>query len=116
MIKAVFIDIDGTLLDFEACVEESMRVGLTENGIEYVLVKNFDRCNSIRVKSSLLGDFQVMNSLEAITAAELCGIDAVNASLTLEEIKGIKGRLEQIDVAEKEKILMKKILLNLVFH
>lgn len=35
MIKAVFIDIDGTLLDFEACVEESMRVGLTENGIEY---------------------------------------------------------------------------------
>ena len=75
----------------------------TENGIEYVLVKNFDRCNSIRVKSSLLGDFQVMNSLEAITAAELCGIDAVNASLALEEIEGIKGRLEQIDVAEKEK-------------
>ena len=35
MIKAVFIDIDGTLLDFEACVEESMRIGLTENGIEY---------------------------------------------------------------------------------
>lgn len=35
MVKAVFIDIDGTLLDFEACVEESMRCGLIENGIEY---------------------------------------------------------------------------------
>ena len=35
MIKVVFIDIDGTLLDFEACVEESMRCGLIENGIEY---------------------------------------------------------------------------------
>ena len=35
MIKAIYIDIDGTLLDFEACVEESMRCGLIENGIEY---------------------------------------------------------------------------------
>ncbi|MBR5311019.1 MAG: YjjG family noncanonical pyrimidine nucleotidase [Oscillospiraceae bacterium] len=35
MIKAVFIDIDGTLLDFEACVEESMRLGLIERGIDY---------------------------------------------------------------------------------
>ena len=35
MIKAIFIDIDGTLLDFEACVEESMRLGLIERGVEY---------------------------------------------------------------------------------
>ena len=35
MIKAIFIDIDGTLLDFEACVEESMRLGLIERGVDY---------------------------------------------------------------------------------
>lgn len=48
MIKAVFIDIDGTLLDFEACVEESMRIGLTENGIEYKpeMLETFHRINN----------------------------------------------------------------------
>ena len=48
MIKAVFIDIDGTLLDFEACVEESMRVGLNENGIEYKpeMLDTFHRINN----------------------------------------------------------------------
>ncbi|MBQ3530940.1 MAG: YjjG family noncanonical pyrimidine nucleotidase [Oscillospiraceae bacterium] len=49
MIKAVFIDIDGTLLDFEACVEESMRVGLTENKIEYKpeMLETFHRINDV---------------------------------------------------------------------
>lgn len=48
MIKAVFIDIDGTLLDFEACVEESMRVGLTENKIEYKpeMLETFHKINN----------------------------------------------------------------------
>ena len=47
MIKAVFIDIDGTLLDFEACVEESMRCGLLENKIEYKpeMLATFHRIN-----------------------------------------------------------------------
>ena len=48
MIKAVFIDIDGTLLDFEACVEESMRFGLIERGIEYKdeMLDTFHRINN----------------------------------------------------------------------
>ncbi len=47
MIKAIFIDIDGTLLDFEACVEESMRCGLLENGIEYKpeMLETFHKIN-----------------------------------------------------------------------
>jgi len=47
MIKAVFLDIDGTLLDFEACVEESMRLGLTENKIEYKpeMLETFHKIN-----------------------------------------------------------------------
>lgn len=48
MIKAVFIDIDGTLLDFEACVEESMRLGLIERGVEYKdeMLDTFHRINN----------------------------------------------------------------------
>lgn len=48
MKKAVFIDIDGTLLDFEACVEESMREGLIERGIEY--------------KAEMLETFHIINN------------------------------------------------------
>ena len=49
MIKAVFIDIDGTILDFEACVEETMRLGLLENGIEYKdeMLAVFHRINNV---------------------------------------------------------------------
>jgi len=49
MIKAVFLDIDGTLLDFEACVEESMRLGLTERGVEYEpgMLETFHRINDV---------------------------------------------------------------------
>ena len=48
MIKAIFIDIDGTLLDFEACLEESMRLGLIERGIEYKdeMLDTFHRINN----------------------------------------------------------------------
>ena len=47
MIDKVFIDIDGTLLDFEACVEESMRLGLIERGIHYKgeMLVTFHRIN-----------------------------------------------------------------------
>lgn len=47
MIDTVFIDIDGTLLDFEACVEESMRLGLIERGIDYKdeMLVTFHRIN-----------------------------------------------------------------------
>lgn len=57
MIKAVFIDIDGTLLDFEACVEESMRCGLLERGIEYKseMLDTFHRINNGLWKSLELG-------------------------------------------------------------
>ena len=48
MIKAIFIDIDGTLLDFEACVEESMRLGLIERGVDYKaeMLETFHRINN----------------------------------------------------------------------
>ena len=67
----------------------------TLDGIEYVLVKNGDKCNAQTVRSPLMGEFQVMNSLEAIAAAELCGIDSLESSRALESIGHISGRLER---------------------
>ena len=68
----------------------------TARGIEYVLVRDNDKCNSTTVKSSLMGEFQIMNSLEAIAAAELCGIDALESARTLESVGLISGRLERV--------------------
>ncbi len=48
MIKAIFIDIDSTLLDFEACVEETMKNGLAERGESYSseMLDTFHRVNN----------------------------------------------------------------------
>ncbi len=48
MLKAIFIDIDGTLLDFEACVEETMKIGLAERGVAYTpeMLPVFHRINN----------------------------------------------------------------------
>ena len=48
MIRAIFIDIDDTLLDFRACSKESMRLALAEFGAEYreELYPIFERINS----------------------------------------------------------------------
>ena len=79
MIKAVFIDIDGTLLDFEACVEESMRVGLTENKIEYKpeMLETFHRINDVFWRDLEQGKITFEELLERrwATVFEALGID-----------------------------------------
>ncbi len=47
MIKAIFLDVDNTILDFEACVNESMKCGLEENGVEFrdEMLVTFHRIN-----------------------------------------------------------------------
>ena len=79
MFKAIFIDIDGTLLDFEACVEESMRRGLIERGIDYKdeMLEVFHRINNGLWKSLEKGELTFERLLEirwATVFAEL-GID-----------------------------------------
>ena len=73
----------------------------SHQGIEYILIKNGDKCNAHTVKSRVFGSFQVMNSLEAIAAADLCGIDISLSCRTLENIDSILGRLEKV-VSESE--------------
>ncbi len=79
MIKAVFIDIDGTLLDFEACVEESMRIGLTENGIEYKpeMLETFHRINNGLWRDLEQGKltFEKLLEIRWATIFEALGID-----------------------------------------
>ena len=79
MIKAIFIDIDGTLLDFEACVEESMRVGLTEKGIEYKpeMLATFHRINDGLWRDLEKGKltFEELLRIRWATIFEALGID-----------------------------------------
>lgn len=64
---------------------------------EYLLVRENDKCNARRVVLPLAGEFQVMNSLEAIAAAEMLGVDTAAACGALERIQRISGRLELVD-------------------
>ena len=73
-------------------------------GIEYILIRNGDKCNSQRVKCGLLGDFQIMNSLEAIATAELCGIDVSRSCNAIEKMNGVSGRMERVDFCESQDI------------
>ena len=79
MIKAIFIDIDGTLLDFEACVEESMRLGLEEKGIEYKpeMLETFHRINNVfweRIEQGTL-TFEELLEIRWKTVFEELGIN-----------------------------------------
>ena len=79
MIKAVFIDIDGTLLDFEACVEESMRLGLIERGVEYKpeMLETFHSINDVFWRELEQGKITFAELLERrwATVFEALGID-----------------------------------------
>ncbi|MBQ7874477.1 MAG: YjjG family noncanonical pyrimidine nucleotidase [Oscillospiraceae bacterium] len=79
MIKAIFIDIDGTILDFEACVEESMRCGLIERGIEYKdeMLVTFHRINDVFWKDLEQGKITFEELLERrwATVFKELGID-----------------------------------------
>ena len=85
--------------DFCALNEKCSR-----RGIEYVLTCNGDKCNSLRVRSELLGDFQVMNSLEAIAAAELCGISASRSCCAIEKIRSVSGRMERVNISDSQDV------------
>ena len=69
---------------------------ITINGTSYVLIENYDKCNAYSVRLNALGDFQVMNSLEALAAARLCGVDINTAINALSTISAPVGRLEKI--------------------
>lgn len=100
--KRLFKSLDGRVKQKKACslCEGdfcALNAKSREAGAEYLLLKNGDKCNAMRITLRLAGDFQIMNSLEAIAAAELCGVDSLTACQALAEINGISGRLERVD-------------------
>ncbi len=79
-----------------------MRV--TDRGSTYVFVENRDMCNTQRVNLSLKGNFQVMNSLQAIAIARLCSVDKSKAIGAIENMQRVSGRLEEIEYEAKSDI------------
>ena len=65
-------------------------------GTEYVLIKDNDKCRALTVKCPLFGGFQVMNSLQAIAAAELCGVECGVSCAAIEQMGAVSGRLERV--------------------
>ncbi len=66
-------------------------IALKVDGIEYQAV---EKGNIARVKAALPGEFNVYNTLAAITGATLIGIPLKEAAASLLTAKGIKGRIE----------------------
>lgn len=68
-------------------------VTLTACGIEYKLCSPSIRA---RIRSRLWGDFNVMNTLEAIGGAYLLGVPARDIKQAIADVPVIKGRLEKV--------------------
>ena len=99
--KRLYSFLDGQELLLKSCSRKegdfcALGAKSGKNGIEYILVESGDRCNSHSVRLRLLGGFQIMNSLEAIAAARLCGVDINTAISALEKMKAPAGRFERV--------------------
>lgn len=68
-------------------------VTLTPDGIEYKLCSPTLRA---RIRSRLWGDFNVMNTLEAIAASHLLGVPPREIKQAVADVPVIKGRLERV--------------------
>ncbi len=56
-------------------------------------IKDADKVN---LKLNLMGDFNIMNALSAISVANVYGVDLENCKKALEKAKGISGRMEVV--------------------
>lgn len=99
--KRLYSFLDGQELLKKSCSRKegdfcALDAKSTESGTEYLLLENNDKCNAYSVRLGALGDFQVMNSLEALAAARLCGVDISTAISALSKTEAPMGRLEKI--------------------
>lgn len=83
--------------DFCALEEGSAEDGL---GKEYTL-KTAEASARVFLPN-FTGDFQVMNSLEAIAAASLYGAELPSLCKSLEKMEGIAGRMERVRAHERQ--------------
>ncbi len=91
-----------------------------ENSEPYLQVKKIAQAKEIQIKESgiifkvksvnfqlnLLGEFNLYNALAAVSIGLLYQVDLTLAKKALEEIKGIPGRMEQLDQGQNFKIFI----------
>jgi len=75
---------DFTAVDIRQCGEK---------GIEYKLSSSMLR---LRVRSRMLGDFNVKNTMQAAIGAHLLGVGACEIRMALADFSGIDGRLQKL--------------------
>ena len=74
----------------------SLDAAFTDEGSTYIFVENRDMCNAQRIRLKLKGSFQIMNSLQALAIARMCSVDRNVAIRAIENMSGVRGRLEEI--------------------
>jgi UDP-N-acetylmuramoyl-L-alanyl-D-glutamate--2,6-diaminopimelate ligase len=85
---------EGRLASF---VAEDLHL-LGERGIEYKLTSRDLR---LRVRSPLVGGFNIMNTMQAAVTSHIMGADAASIKDTLAHFGGISGRLERVKLGSK---------------
>lgn len=95
------IDIPMTLCSAEgretACSIEDVRLH-GDRGIEYKLI---NRNLRLRIRSPLVGGYNVMNTALAAVSAQLLGLSAVEIKDGLAHFSGIEGRLQRLKFSER---------------
>lgn len=74
-------------------------INFDEKGLQFSI-------NSTQFNTNLLGEFNVMNSLAAISVAKTFGIPTEKIKTGLEKITGIPGRLEKIENSKELTIIV----------
>ncbi len=80
----------------DACASD---VRFSENGVKYDL--HF-RGETATIYSPIAGLFTVMNTMQAALAAKCLGVDLEIIKKTLSTVRGIKGRMEFVEIDTKE--------------
>ncbi len=75
-------------------------IKLSNDGIAYTLVTPGGK---YKVKSSLIGEFSVSNTLAAITCALTLGVDAEDAVEAVSRFKAVPGRMEEVNLGQNFK-------------
>ncbi len=81
----------------------ALDVKVSDKGIEY-LINAMDYVE--RIHSGIFGEFNVYNSLAAITSALILGVNVKVAVETLQNIKPIEGRMELLDKYKERSVFI----------
>ena len=94
-------------------------IRLSQEGSDYAVIADYV---IHRIKLSVPGEFNVMNSLAAVAAARQCNVSLEYCAYALKNFSGVSGRMEILDIPAEYKVIidyahtpdaLKKVLLCL---